>query len=99
MQQLTIKISIKSHFFNQTMFYAKKAKRFKDIIQNSVIPKAVSKEIFFAHQLIPNSCASHALLSVLLNSNDVEKGEFLSQLRKWFQSKIIGPFIFNPNSQ
>ena len=35
----------------------------------------IAKSIFFAHQLIPNSCASHALLSVLLNCEDKEKFE------------------------
>ncbi|XP_067629099.1 ubiquitin carboxyl-terminal hydrolase calypso isoform X2 [Eurosta solidaginis] len=28
--------------------------------------------IFFAQQVVPNSCATHALLSVLLNSNDTD---------------------------
>lgn len=30
--------------------------------------------IFFAHQITPNSCATHSLLSVLLNCKDVHLG-------------------------
>lgn len=32
--------------------------------------------IFFAHQITPNSCATHALLSVLLNCKDVDLGKY-----------------------
>jgi ubiquitin carboxyl-terminal hydrolase BAP1 len=34
--------------------------------------------IFFAHQITPNSCATHALLSVLLNCNNVDLGKSIS---------------------
>ncbi|XP_069796013.1 ubiquitin carboxyl-terminal hydrolase BAP1 isoform X2 [Narcine bancroftii] len=37
--------------------------------------------MFFAHQLIPNSCATHALLSVLLNCDNVELGPTLSRMK------------------
>ncbi|CAD7011493.1 ubiquitin carboxyl-terminal hydrolase calypso [Ceratitis capitata] len=39
--------------------------------------------IFFAQQVVPNSCATHALLSVLLNSNDADLhlGATLSRLK------------------
>ncbi|XP_036227891.2 ubiquitin carboxyl-terminal hydrolase calypso isoform X2 [Bactrocera oleae] len=39
--------------------------------------------IFFAQQVVPNSCATHALLSVLLNSNDADLnlGTTLSRLK------------------
>ncbi|XP_018785042.1 PREDICTED: ubiquitin carboxyl-terminal hydrolase calypso [Bactrocera latifrons] len=39
--------------------------------------------IFFAQQVVPNSCATHALLSVLLNSNDddLNLGTTLSRLK------------------
>ncbi|KAL8611305.1 hypothetical protein ACOMHN_013736 [Nucella lapillus] len=37
--------------------------------------------IFFAQQIIPNSCATHALLSVLLNSNKVHLGETLTRVK------------------
>ncbi|KAK7102465.1 hypothetical protein V1264_020680 [Littorina saxatilis] len=37
--------------------------------------------IFFAQQIIPNSCATHALLSVLLNSNKVHLGDTLTRVK------------------
>lgn len=37
--------------------------------------------IFFAQQVVPNSCATHALLSVLLNCSDLHLGETLSRLK------------------
>lgn len=38
--------------------------------------------IFFAQQMIPNSCATHALLSVLLNCSDIHLGETLGHLKE-----------------
>ncbi|XP_058175017.1 ubiquitin carboxyl-terminal hydrolase calypso isoform X2 [Anopheles ziemanni] len=37
--------------------------------------------IFFAQQVVPNSCATHALLSVLLNCFDIDLGTTLSRLK------------------
>lgn len=37
--------------------------------------------IFFAQQVVPNSCATHALLSVLLNCSDLHLGETLGRLK------------------
>lgn len=37
--------------------------------------------MFFAHQLIPNSCATHALLSILLNCPNVNLGPLISSLK------------------
>ncbi len=37
--------------------------------------------IFFAQQIVPNSCATHALVSILLNCPDMELGATLSELR------------------
>ncbi|KXJ68377.1 hypothetical protein RP20_CCG003858 [Aedes albopictus] len=37
--------------------------------------------IFFAQQVVPNSCATHALLSVLLNCSDIDLGNTLSRLK------------------
>lgn len=41
----------------------------------------VVRGMFFTRQMIPNSCATQALLSVLLNSSDVHLGETLERLK------------------
>jgi len=41
----------------------------------------VVNKMFFAKQIIPNSCATHALLSVLLNCNNLKLGNLLSRLK------------------
>uniref|UniRef100_A0A8B9C951 ubiquitinyl hydrolase 1 n=1 Tax=Anser brachyrhynchus TaxID=132585 RepID=A0A8B9C951_9AVES len=54
--------------------------------------------MFFAHQLIPNSCATHALLSVLLNCNNVDLGPTLSRMKdftKGFSPESKGYAIGN----
>lgn len=38
--------------------------------------------MFFAQQIVPNSCATHALLSVLLNCENVKLGNVLSEFKK-----------------
>ncbi|XP_014671089.1 PREDICTED: ubiquitin carboxyl-terminal hydrolase calypso-like [Priapulus caudatus] len=43
----------------------------------------IVNNMFFAQQLIPNSCATHALLSVLLNCQRMKLGETLSQLKAY----------------
>ena len=46
-------------------------------------PNTVNK-MFFAHQIIPNSCATHALLSVLLNCKSnkyLDLGDLLTKFR------------------
>lgn len=45
--------------------------------------------IFFAQQVVPNSCATHALLSVLLNCADLHLGETLSRLKT--HTKCMSP--------
>ena len=45
--------------------------------------------MFFAHQIINNSCATHALLSVLLNCEDIDLGPNLTKLKKF--SKGLDP--------
>ena len=37
--------------------------------------------MFFARQLIPNSCATHALLSILLNCNQIDHGSILKNIQ------------------
>ncbi|KAJ7316724.1 hypothetical protein JRQ81_002886 [Phrynocephalus forsythii] len=51
--------------------------------ETSVIDDDIVNNMFFAHQLIPNSCATHALLSVLLNCNSVELGPTLSRMKEF----------------
>lgn len=43
--------------------------------------------VFFGQQVIPNSCATHSLLSVLLNCTHIHLGETLSRLKE-FSSKF-----------
>ncbi|KAI1892923.1 hypothetical protein AGOR_G00138510 [Albula goreensis] len=51
--------------------------------ETSVIDDEIVNDMFFAHQLIPNSCATHALLSVLLNCSGVELGSTLSRIKEF----------------
>ncbi|KAK6640983.1 hypothetical protein RUM44_012682 [Polyplax serrata] len=41
----------------------------------------VVNNIFFAQQMVPNSCATHALLSVLLNCPKIQLGDTLTRLK------------------
>ncbi|KAL4630699.1 ubiquitin carboxyl-terminal hydrolase BAP1 [Arapaima gigas] len=66
--------------------------------ETSVIDEDIVNNMFFAHQLIPNSCATHALLSVLLNCNGVELGPSLSRMKtftKGFSPESKGYAIGN----
>lgn len=45
--------------------------------------------LFFAQQIIPNSCATHALISVLLNSDNVDLGPVLKRLKD--DTKAMSP--------
>ncbi|KAJ6667719.1 hypothetical protein lerEdw1_016040 [Lerista edwardsae] len=51
--------------------------------ETSVIDDDIVNNMFFAHQLIPNSCATHALLSVLLNCSNVDLGPTLSRMKEF----------------
>jgi hypothetical protein len=44
--------------------------------------ETLNDKLFFAHQIVPNSCATHALISVLLNSSSVELGPILTRLKE-----------------
>ncbi|ESO94413.1 hypothetical protein LOTGIDRAFT_175432 [Lottia gigantea] len=52
-------------------------------VDSFVKEEEIVNSIFFAQQIIPNSCATHALLSVLLNSNKVSLGENLNALKEF----------------
>lgn len=39
-------------------------------------------DIFFAHQMVQNSCATHALLSILLNRPEIDVGYMLFEFQK-----------------
>ena len=64
----------------------------------SVIDDAIVNNMFFAHQLIPNSCATHALLTMLLNFSNVDLGPTLSCMKdftKGFSPESKGYAIGN----
>ena len=48
-----------------------------------VLEPSIVNGMFFAHQIIINSCATHALLSVLLNCPDVNLGKTLTKLKSF----------------
>lgn len=58
--------------------------RRKVIEQTEVFVKdeEIVNDIFFAQQMVPNSCATHALVSVLLNCADLHLGTTLERLRQ-----------------
>lgn len=61
-------------------------KRARDIISTSdcfVLETEIVNQMFFAHQIINNSCATHALLSVLLNCCDLNIGHNLTKLKEF----------------
>ncbi|XP_022916742.1 ubiquitin carboxyl-terminal hydrolase calypso [Onthophagus taurus] len=42
----------------------------------------IVNNIFFAQQMVPNSCATHALISILLNCPNIHLGDTLSRLKQ-----------------
>ncbi|CAG9863046.1 unnamed protein product [Phyllotreta striolata] len=57
--------------------------RRKVVEQNETFVKDedVVNNIFFAQQMVPNSCATHALISILLNCPTIHLGETLARLK------------------
>lgn len=51
--------------------------------------EVIVNSMFFAHQIVPNSCATHALLSVLLNCSKILLGSTLTRLKDY--SKNMSP--------
>ncbi|XP_077993493.1 ubiquitin carboxyl-terminal hydrolase BAP1-like [Glandiceps talaboti] len=54
--------------------------------------ESIVNGMFFAQQLIPNSCATHALLSILLNCPNITLGPTLMKLRDFTKN-------FNPENK
>ncbi|CAN7995745.1 unnamed protein product, partial [Ixodes hexagonus] len=50
--------------------------------ENFVEKEEIVNSIFFAHQIVPNSCATHSLLSILLNCSKIYLGSTLTRLKK-----------------
>lgn len=50
-----------------------------------MMSKEEAEGMFFAHQIVVNSCATHALLSILLNQDDIDIGPTLEQLKQFSQ--------------
>ncbi|XP_071545074.1 ubiquitin carboxyl-terminal hydrolase calypso isoform X2 [Panulirus ornatus] len=48
---------------------------------NYVQDEAIVNNMFFAQQMVPNSCATHSLVSVLLNCSALDLGPTLSRLK------------------
>lgn len=61
----------------------KKARELVSMSDCYVLDSNVVNQMFFAHQIINNSCATHALLSVLLNCNDLNIGPNLTKLKEF----------------
>lgn len=53
--------------------------------QNFIEDETVVNEMFFAQQMVPNSCATHALLSVLLNCPHIQLGPVLSRFQVFYR--------------
>ncbi|CAH2096173.1 unnamed protein product [Euphydryas editha] len=56
-------------------------RKFVEQTESFVRDEETINNIFFAQQMVPNSCATHALLSILLNFPNLHLGETLSRLK------------------
>ena len=55
-----------------------------NLFEESYVNKSsIVNNMFFANQITPNSCATHALLSVLLNCDHVELGPHLTWIKEF----------------
>ncbi|KAK8760835.1 hypothetical protein V5799_027897 [Amblyomma americanum] len=62
--------------------------RRKVVVQEEkfVEKEEIVNSIFFAHQIVPNSCATHSLLSILLNCSKIYLGSTLTRLKEHTKS-------------
>lgn len=56
-------------------------RKLAEAIENYQRDENIVNSIFFAHQIVPNSCATHALLSILLNCSNIDLGSTLTRLK------------------
>lgn len=56
-------------------------RKLAESIDNYQRDENIVNSIFFAHQIVPNSCATHALLSILLNCSNIDLGSTLTRLK------------------
>ena len=62
----------------------RRARKKNMVSENSfVMDSDLVNRMFFALQIVNNSCATHALLSVLLNCHDIDLGPSLSRLKEF----------------
>ena len=60
-----------------------------------------TRGLFFAKQVVQNACATQALLSILLNNEDIDKGETLNEFKAFtteFPADIKGMSIGNSDT-
>lgn len=61
-------------------------KYIKETDNRNIVPPEHLPSMFFARQVISNACATQALLSVLLNNNEIEIGENLNEFKRFTMS-------------
>lgn len=60
-----------------------------------ILDEKIVNKMFFAHQIIENSCASHAILSVLMNCEHLNIGKSLDELKVCLQNANVMITGFN----
>ncbi len=68
---------------------ARKKARDSYEMDSYIMDDKIVNKMFYAHQIITNSCATHALLSVLLNCQNVDIGPSLTNLKDFTQGACM----------